>query len=198
MTNTPDALFPSTYFGVPLLRLDRAANFVDAPVRGWGSVSRTKRMRGTWHFYVDDFKFNTLWTQPDQVALSQAVNCVEINFSIEDQSPFAVALYQIYRKRWVARYWQECGFRIFVDLNVPPIYEDLNLIGVPDGYSAWATSATDSRINDLARQYEIAKNHGKNGVNQTFLVYGGGKKVRAFCEKHDCVHVNDARNEARA
>lgn len=194
MSKIPDALFPSTKLGIPKLRPDLCADFIDAPVRGWGSVSRASRMRGTWHFYVDDFKFNKLWDDPNKALVSDSVCIVEINFTINDQMPYPVALYRIYQKRWIARYWQERGLRIFVDLNAPANYMDLNWEGVPAGWSAFATSATDSRLDELEAQYARAKDWCGQPL---FLVYGGGKKVQAFCDANDCVHVVDARNAAR-
>lgn len=195
--DVPDAIFPSTEFGIPLLREDLPADFVDAPVRGWGSVTRLSRMRGTWHFYVDDIKFKTLWEDPSKVLVSQAVSAVEVNYTINDQMPFAVAIYRIYQKRWISRYLQERGMRIFVDLNVPAEYEQTNLLGVPTGWPSYATAATDSRLEDLERQYNLAAINSGLSQGLKFLVYGGGKKVKAFCESHDCVHIGDARNEAR-
>src|SRR5690606_30145181 len=128
----PDALFPMTELGVPLLRPDMQADFVDLPVRAWGSVSRPSRMSGTFHFYVEDFKFSALWSDPSKLHTSPRLNnIVEVNWSINDQTPYPVALYNVYRKRWISRYVQERGVRVFVDLNVPDVYERLNLEGVP-------------------------------------------------------------------
>ena len=198
MGKVPDALFPTNnQYGIPLLRLDRQADFVDAPVEGWGSLSRRDRMRGTWHFFVDDIKFSNLWSRPDMVINTKAVSAVEVNYTTNNQMPKAVGLYRIYQKRWLARYWQEEGLRIFVDLNVADEFDEMNLLGVPEGWSSFATSASDSKLDLLGRQLRVAKGiAGANYLN--FMVYGGGQKTIDFCAENDLVFIADARNAARS
>jgi len=193
----PDALFPTdNEFGIPLLRKDLQGRYVDMPVRGWGAVARPSQMRGTWHFYVDDSKFTGLWKHPETVLKSKAYNCVEPNYTTDDQMPFAVSLYRTYMKRWLSRYWQEHGMCIFVDLNVAEPFDELNLTGVPKGWQSYATSATDSKIWLLEQHAALANKHA-DGNKINMLVYGGGKKVIALCGENDWVHIKDARNAAK-
>lgn len=181
---------------LPLLDIRRQAKFASLPIAGWGSVSRKDRFRGTWHFYVDDSKFSALWKHPDSVLKTKAVYAVEPNFSTHQQMPFPLALYALYRKRWIARCWQEDGMGIWVDLNVAAQYNGLNLVSVPKGWQSYATQANDCRIPTLMEHAELAKQHA-DGNPIRFLVYGGGAGVAKVCEQHDWVHVRDARNEVR-
>lgn len=186
----PDALFPSEGpFEIPLLRAGQQADFVELPVRGWGNVARKDRMRGTWHFYVDDEKFNAIWKKPDTVLKTRCAAAVEVNFSTDEQMPFAIGVYRIYQKRWLARYWQEYGIPIWVDLNVATKFEDINLHGVPTGWQSFATYGQDSRLDELDRHYAIAREV-CNGQPR-FLVYGGGSGVTNWCTQHDAVHIMD-------
>ena len=188
--------FPTTIFDIPTLLEDKQAEFIDLPVRGWGSVSRRSRMRGTWHFYIDDSKFTALWKKPHALFESQAFNCVEVNFSTFDQTPFAVGLFRVFQKRWLARFWQESGIGIFVDLNVDRKFDTINLLGVPKGWKAYATAAADNSIDLLQHHYELACDHAES-KDIRMMVYGGGKKVRKFCGENNLVYIQDARNEAR-
>jgi len=197
MTDVPDAIFPHTaLLEVPILMEGRQADFIDLPVRGWGSVSRQTKFQGTWHFYVDDYKFSTLWKKPDTILNTKAINFVEPNFSTDEQMPYSVVLYRIYQKRWMARYWQEKGLGCFVDLSVPKKWEDLNMEGVPKGWCSYATAANDLRLDTLERHAMIARRHSL-WQPLRFLVYGGGPLTAKVCERNDWVHVRDARNEAR-
>jgi hypothetical protein len=135
----PDALFPSTDLGIPKLDPAFSAQWIEAPIRAWGSVTRKSRMRGTWHFYVDDYKFSTLFKDPATVTVSKALAFIEPNYTIGDQMPYPVVLYRIYQKRWVTRFLQSLGLYSFVDLFVPREYEELNLEGVPLGWRSFAT-----------------------------------------------------------
>ena len=195
----PDAMFPHTAeLEIPRLDPTRQGRFVALPVRGWGSVSRRSRFRGTWHFYVDDEKFTALWSRPDTILKTKAVNAVEPNFSTDVQMAYPVVLYRIYQKRWLARFWQDHGMDIFVDLNVADNehYNNLNLVGVPKGWRSYATVAHNSRLDLLVHQSQIAFEHAET-TDINFLVYGGGKKVASMCEENNWVHVRDQRNESR-
>lgn len=133
-SSVPDALWPTDNdWGIPVLDLRLQADAVDLPVVVWGSQARTKEMRGTFTFYLNDSQFTALWDDPSKVVNSHCVNVVEPNFTVTPQTPRAVALWQVYRKRWLARYWQSKGIRIFVDMNAAEGMYDLNMLGVPQG-----------------------------------------------------------------
>lgn len=188
----PDALFPTdNEFGIPLLNPAYQADFCELPVRGWGNVARKDRMRGTWHFYVDDDKFSAVWKKPDTLLKTRAVATVEVNYSTDDQMPLAIALYRIYQKRWLSRYWQEYGVPIWVDLNVAHGYQDYNMIGVPKGWKSYATYGQDTRLDDLEDHYTRAYQRADGPPR--FLVYGGSTGTAEWCAKRDAVHIPDTR-----
>ena len=194
----PDALFSTdNEWDIPTLFLPLQADFVDLPVRGWGSIKRKTMMRGTWHFYVDDYKFAAIWKCPDVVRNTSAVSIVEVNYTTEDQMPMAVCLYRTMQKRWLARYWQSQGLRVLVDLNVAKKCDEINLLGVPDGWKSFATSGADYALDRLEDQYALATRKA-GGVPAIFLVYGGGVKMAKLCAERGWVFVPDARNAAKA
>lgn len=178
----PDALFPSdNEWGIPTLKLTMQARSVDLPVERWGRNSRhNAKMPGTFHFYTDDYKFAALWADPLPIITSGCQNIIEPNFSTGEQMPAAVALWGIYRKRWMARWWQEYGVRVFVDLNVEPRFAQLNLLGVPKGWRAYATRAYDERFDLVEHDFALASANAETD-DLLFLVMGGGEKARALC-----------------
>jgi len=178
----PDAVWPTDNdWGVPLLDANLQARSLDAPFIGWGSVARTKRMRGTWHFYTGDYRFEALWSDPAPVVNTRCVNVIEPNFSCYNEMPMAVGLWQIYRKRWLARWWQSFGIRVFVDLNVAPKFYDLNWLGVPEGWAAYGTRGYTERLDWTAKEYEMACEHaGTDSI--LFVVYGGGPQIEEACK----------------
>jgi hypothetical protein len=195
--NVPDALFSSdNEYGIPGLSMQWPGDFVDAPVHGWGSVSRRSRMGGTWHFYVDDYKFAAIWKKPDELLKTKAVSIVEVNFTTSDQMPMAECIYRTYQKRWLSRYWQQYGIRVFVDLNVPEKCDQLNLYGVPYGWKSYATSAADNNIEVFLRQVNCAS---KRAFDEplNMLVYGGGPEIKQICDQNNWLNIPDARNASR-
>jgi Domain of unknown function (DUF4417) len=170
-------------YGIPVLRLDMQADRLDAPFVRWGRERRKSRMRGTWHFYTDDYKFARLWQRPADLIRSGCVAAAEPNFSVHAQTPKALALYATYRKRYLARSWQEVGgVRILVDLNVAWEHWRTNLVGVPIGWRSYCTRGSVDRLDVLDLEHGIARMRAASD-DVLFVVYGGGKAVQARCQE---------------
>ena len=189
-SDVPDAIFASdNEWEVPLLDIRKQAQFVDAPIVRWGTGSRAYRHNGgTCMFYTDDYRFTALWTDPSPVVNAQFVNVVEPNFSIYRNMPRCGALWQVFRKRWLARYWQDMGMRLFVDLNVPPWAQEFNFLGVPQGWRAYMTRGATDLPDETVTEYEIARTHAGTD-DLLFVVYGGGKQIKALCQARGWVWV---------
>lgn len=157
------------------------ADRIYPPVQIWGSVRRTHANQGTWAFYTHDYRFNALWGDPRPVVLSGARVVVEPNFSCYSDTPLVVALWRIYQKRWLARFWQSQGMRIIVDLNVAPQFAEVNLLGVPKGWRIFSTRGYLLQVDQIEREYEIACNLAWPSL-PLFYVYGGSQRLRAICE----------------
>lgn len=190
--DVPDALFPTdNKWGVPVLDPALQADAVDLPVNVWGAVGRKSRMRGTYHFYTDDYRFEGLWRDPSAIVNSKCVNVVEPNFSTNPQMPRAVVLWHVYRKRWLARYWQSCGIRVFVDLGIAEIFEDINLLGIPAGWRAYACYMRQGDYEPGALMHFVEVARQRAGQDSfLLLVVGGEDEVQAICREHpQCVWV---------
>lgn len=199
----PDILFFSDNdWGIPTLDSKLQAEYVVAPVERWGRMARHgTTMPGTWHFYTEDYKFNNLWSNPNILRETGCVNAIEPNISTNAQMPKAVALWGIYRKRWIARFWQSQGIRVFVDLNVDRAFTEINLLGVPSGWASYATRGYDNDIALLEYDYQTAVQHA-NRDDILFVVLGGGKRIQAMCKERAWHwipqenHVTEGRQQA--
>lgn len=175
----PDAVFPSdNEWDVPTLDVRMQADHFDFPFAIWGSVARRK-MRGIAGFYTDDRRFSGVFERPDSLLLAPCPTVVEPNYSTHPQIPRAVMLERIYRKRWLARYWQTKGRRIFVDLNVDPTVRALNFLGVPKGWRAYFTRSHGDPAK-IVSEWEAAVAHAGTD-DLIFGVYGGGREVQELC-----------------
>lgn len=202
-----DSIWPSDNpWSVPTLLPELAADQIPAPVTTWGTVGARRPMAGTWHFYVHDHKFEPLWRRPHRVLYSRPAAIVEPNFSTTDQTPFALSLWHVYRKRWLARYWQQAGLRVFVDLNVDGAlnapHEGVdgrrpNLLGVPVGWRAYASRAHGNDPSGLLAEWDVARHH--SGVDHPLmLVIGGGKAVQRLAHEHGWMWVPEQVQQAHA
>lgn len=144
-------------------------------------------MRGTYHFYTDDYKFSALWDDPTPILNSGCINVVEPNFSTNSMMPRAAVAWGVYRKRWMARYWQSQGVRVFVDLNVEDEFADLNWLGIPPGWRAYATRGYARHLDSLRTQYERACERG--GGAALFVVVGGGAVIEGECRSRGWLYI---------
>ena len=186
-----DFVYPSNNeFDIPTLKTDNMPVHLELPINPWGAEARYKKGMMTYHFYVDDYRFEQLFKDPIKLLESGVHAIVEPNCSIHDQTPMAHAIFQTYRKRYLCRYLQECGMQIWVDLNVSPHFEEINALGVPEGYNAFCTRGVSGWIPTTERHWEMAKRiSGKEKPNM--FVYGGGEDVAEWCKAHDVVHVKE-------
>ena len=189
--NVDDQLFPSdNTLEVPTLRMDMQAQSCSIPFVCFGEQKRTFNMQGlgTLHFYTDDYRFRAIYEHPDRILQHDPMNIVEPNYSLFNETPIAFGLQHIYKKRFLARAMQDKGIRVFVDLNVAPKYYQLNLLGVPIGWSAFCTRGYSDRLNQTAFELDMARMIA-NGNKLLFVVYGGGNPVREFCRINGLVYV---------
>ena len=192
-----DYVYPSTNeFDIPTLLMDNMPVHLELPLNPWGAEARYKKGITTYHFYVDDYRFEQLFKDPIKLLESGCKAIVEPNCSIHDQTPMAHAIWQTYRKRYLCRYLQECGMQIWVDLNVSPHFEEINALGVPEGYNAFCTRGVTGWLNTTERHWEMAKRI--SGLDKpNMFVYGGGDDVAEWCKAHDVVHVKEFMNRNR-
>lgn len=193
-----DYVYPSNNeFDIPTLLTDNMPVHLELPLNPWGAEARYKKGITTYHFYVDDYRFEQLFKDPIKLLESGCRAIVEPNCSIHDQTPMAYAIWQTYRKRYLCRYLQECGLQIWVDLNVSPHFEEVNALGVPEGYNAFCTRGGFANWEPaIERNWQMAQRI--SGLDRpNMFVYGGGEDVHQWCMKHDVLHVKEYVNRAK-
>ena len=78
---------------------------------------RAENMTKGVHFFLDDYKFERIWTKPtDYILLFQDYgNILSPTFSIWSNQPYALNLFNVYRSRWITRFFQEYNINVLVD-----------------------------------------------------------------------------------
>lgn len=148
---------------------------------GWGKWCRRDRIAGRGvHHYRADPCWSAHWKHPDTLPNLGVSVGVECNYSTFDGYPRALALGDLYRKRWLAAHWGRRGVKLLVDLNVDPAFRDLMLLGVPAGWPSYATRHhVDVPIAELEADHAAALAH--CGREPLFVVFGGDRRVRDLC-----------------
>ena len=105
------ALFPAAnLYGIPMLRPTVAPEVHElVPFTSIGS-----RPRHACHFFLDDYRFERVWNRPSVYVqrLSQFPVVLTPDFSLYLDWPYSVNLWNVYRSRWLGRYWQEHGITV--------------------------------------------------------------------------------------
>lgn len=186
-----DVLYESNNpFEIPNLLLERQAGKLELPLSPWGANSRLRKDVATYHFYVDDYRFEALFKDPINLLTSGCRAIVEPNCSLHDQTPIAWGLQLIYKKRWLSRYLQECGIDVYADLNVSHKFIEYNKMGIPKGYNAFATRGLTGWVESLKSDLIVAQEI--SGLERpNLIVYGGGADIREFCQEHSLLYVTD-------
>lgn len=190
----PDCLFAAdNVYDIPVLKMPKGENvYLHLPLKPYGADARTKTGVGTYHFYVDDYRFNAIWNNPEKIINSGCQAIVEPNCSLYETTPIGYGIFLIYKKRWIARMLQDFGIEVFVDLNVTEKFHEYNVMGVPKGYNAFFTRGYDNRIGALEKDLDIARQI--SGLEMpNFCVYGGSKKVKDFCIKNSVTYVDNSK-----
>ena len=106
----------------------------------------------------------------------------------------ADALPQVPRIRRGARYWQENGIRIYVDLNVSSKFFEYNRMGVPDGWNVFSTRGAMGGLELLKAKFNQARQiSGLDSPN--LIVYGGGREIHEYCMEYSLLYVTDFMSE---
>jgi hypothetical protein len=179
---------------IPELDVAMCADRLVPPVTKWGTRRRTDPMPGTWHCFANDYVFTHLIKKPELLPATGCRVAVEANFSVCDETPAAEALWWTYQKRRIARRWQELGVRIICDLNVGPRHREINLMGVPKGWDAYATRAhKGASFTAIYEEFLMACEHAGT-MDILFVVFGGGRRrIGRSCRLYDWPWVPEHR-----
>jgi hypothetical protein len=74
---------------------------------------------GTAHFFLDDYRFERCWKNPDSQIkeLEKYDGVLSPDFSLYTDYPEALQIWQVYRSRWCAAYWQSLGIKVIPTIS---------------------------------------------------------------------------------
>lgn len=96
-------------YGIPVVSSLETSIPVD--LVGYNETLRPKKddWEKTIHFFLDDYKFESVWSRPDQTLsrIKKIGRALTPDFSLYMDYPIALQIYNVYRNRWLGCYWQE-------------------------------------------------------------------------------------------
>jgi hypothetical protein len=182
-------------YGIPTLDPEMQAGQLPALWRKWGEQCHRNPAGASTgvYLYTEDYKFSGLWAH-DWIGPGGYAVAVEPNYSSGPGMPLAVMLWGIYRKRHLARRWQRAGIRILVDLNVETEFAEVALLGVPQGWRAYATRALEGHIEEVERDYgRGCERAGSSDI--LYVVFGGHTRTAELCADRGWAHIPERAEE---
>lgn len=103
-------LFPTTSQGMPLIE---ASDFVPEKLQAYRTKKKAIKER-TLHFFIDDWRFENLWNFPYRYlsSLQKFDAVIGPDFSLYLDYPTPIKFWNVYRNRWLSRFWAEQGLRV--------------------------------------------------------------------------------------
>lgn len=73
----------------------------------------------TLHFFTDDYKFNCLWNNPKRYnkIIKKYKAVITPDFSLYQDMPEPLKIYNTYKNRWLGNYWQSLGLTVIPSVN---------------------------------------------------------------------------------
>lgn len=137
--------------GMPILE---AVDHVPAQLIGFNYAKTAKEHNVGIHFFIDDYQFERLWTNPERyLDLIKSFDCVLTpDFSLYMDMPLPMQQWNEYRRRALGRYWQQNGVTVIPTLSwsVPASY-GFCFNGLPK-HSTYATSTVGVKRDERAMQ----------------------------------------------
>lgn len=102
-------------YDIPILEPVHIDDIESIPLQGFNFALKDDNPQGkAVHFFLHDYQFERVWKYPDRYTdvLSRFKYVLSPDFSCFSDTPFAVRVFNTYRNRWCARYWQTQGLTV--------------------------------------------------------------------------------------
>lgn len=177
-------------YGIPTLLKQE---FVPVDLVGYNETLRPKKddWEKTIHFFLDDYKFETVWGRPEHVLsrVKKIGRTLTPDFSLYMDYPLALQIYNVYRSRWCGRYWQEQGIEVIPTVSWSGEESfDFCFLGIPK-HSTVAISTVGVRGKEVKENFIRGFEEMIRQLEpKTLLVYGEGMPID-FNEYVEEVHM---------
>ena len=125
-------------------------------------VSKTTNKNQWVHFYIDDYRFERLWTNPNKYlnVLKKFKGVIATDFSVYTKMPLAMQIWNTYRNRAISFWLQDNGVDVIPNVvwGLENTY-DFCFDGIPKGGTV--AISTNGCIKDKTSRYYFKKGLGK-------------------------------------
>lgn len=168
-------------YGIPVLFDD---DFIPSALVPYGTEVRRSYKQAidkTVHFFLDDYKFESMWNKPYLTSkpLLNVGRALTPDFSLYLDYPRAIQIFNVYRNRWLGRYWQEQGIEVIptVAWGDPSTF-DFCFCGIPRN-SIVAIGTVGINSNEAKEAFKLGFEEMMKRIEpRKLLVYGETKPIQ--------------------
>jgi hypothetical protein len=147
-------------WGIPDVLPQPSDLTVPEDVKAYGFRQKIRTTRPiVLHFFLEDYRFEIVWNEPIRGVNAVKRDCIwaacSPDFSLWSDQPLTLHLWNTYRSRWVARFWQQHGVIIIPSINwsTPDSYA-FCFLGIPP--QQIVTMYVAKRMQPFEREYFLA------------------------------------------
>lgn len=186
----PEGKTVGTWAGAPRVYAD-----YHLVIYGWDAMETVVPPRSILAFYTHDDRFERVWTATEAITAELLdrdwLAVIAPNFSIYEDDPKAAQVWQLYRSRWVARFFQEAGVKVIPDIQLSAKIEKLVFAGLPRQCPTIAIETqTISHFaykgkDDIERGKAMLREFLKELKPECVFLYGRGKGIKELIESEN-------------
>lgn len=125
-------------YGIPIIKKQDVENIELYSLIGFNyAMSCTDTKYKGVHFFLHDYQFERVWNYPQRYidTLKKFDFVLSPDFSPYADSPKAIQIFNVYRNRWMGRFWQEQGIKVIPTVTFNTDKESLKycLDGIEEG-----------------------------------------------------------------
>ena len=144
-------------FDIPEMFPTTIDNLADIPLQGFNFALKEKHPENVGvHFFLHDYQFERVWKYPDRYVdvLKKFAYVLSPDFSVYYDTPKAIQIFNVYRNRWLGRYWQDHGITVIPTFSLGNV--DLFKLFC-DGIPKYSTIAVSTMGDGRWGNYETLK-----------------------------------------
>lgn len=111
-------------------------HFLSDEFIGFNYAKTSKRKDVGIHFYIDDYQFERIWSEPEKyIPILKEYQCmISPDFSLYCEMPMPMKIWNTYRNRWLGQFYQSHGIKVIPNVrwDSPETYE-FCFRGIPKG-----------------------------------------------------------------
>lgn len=163
----------------------------------YAKTTKNKHTKGV-HFFLDDYQFVRLWNRPLEYIelLKQFDFVLSPDFSLYNDFPVAIQIYNHYRKHWLSALWEENGIEVIPTISWSDEKSfDWCFDGEPKESTVAVSAIGTQKDGEAKEAFLLGFNEMKHRLNPKTIVFYGN--IPKECAGENVISVSSFQDELR-